>query len=115
MTGVQTCALPIYTRNVTLKEVSKKVGVSSQYLSKIFREETKKTFIEWLTDLRIRKAKEMIQRLDQPIKEVGLVVGYKDPNYFSRIFRSVVGKSPSEYRDEIKKIQQSEATSKKQK
>lgn len=97
-----------YTRNVTLEEVAKKVGVSSQYLSKIFREETKKTFVEWLTDLRIRKAKEMIQRLNQPIKEVGLVVGYKDPNYFSRIFRNVVGMSPSEYREEIKQNQSQE-------
>ena len=91
-----------YTKNITLEEIAKRVGVSSQYLSKIFKEETGQTFVEYLTTLRINRAKDIIQTSDQPIKQVGIVVGYKDPNYFSRIFRSVVGLSPSDFRDSVK-------------
>ena len=91
-----------YTKNITLEEMAKRVGVSSQYLSKIFKEETGQTFVEYLTTLRINRAKDIIQTSDQPIKQVGIIVGYKDPNYFSRIFRSVVGLSPSDFRDSVK-------------
>lgn len=92
-----------YAKNISLEGVAKLVGVSSQYLSKIFKEETKMTFIEWVTRLRIDKAKEIIQDQEQAIKEVGVLVGYKDPNYFSRIFRSVLGMTPSQYREKVKK------------
>lgn len=91
-----------FFKNVTLEEIAGRVGVSSQYLSKIFKEETNQTFVEYLTNLRINRAKEIIQTSDQPIKQVGIMVGYKDPNYFSRIFRSVVGISPSDFRENIK-------------
>jgi two-component system response regulator YesN len=91
-----------YTKNITLEEIAKRVGVSSQYLSKIFKDETNQTFVEYLTTLRINRAKDIIQTSDQPIKQVGIMVGYKDPNYFSRIFRSVVGISPSDFRDSVK-------------
>ena len=91
-----------YTKNITLEEMAKRVGVSSQYLSKIFKDETGRTFVEYLTTLRINRAKDIIQTSDQPIKQVGIMVGYKDPNYFSRIFRSVVGVSPSDFRDSVK-------------
>lgn len=91
-----------YTKNITLEEMAKRVGVSSQYLSKIFKDETGQTFVEYLTTLRINRAKDIIQTSDQPIKQVGIMVGYKDPNYFSRIFRSVVGVSPSDFRDSFK-------------
>lgn len=91
-----------YTKNITLEEMAKRVGVSSQYLSKIFKEETGQTFVEYLTTLRINRAKDIIKTSDQPIKQVGIMVGYKDPNYFSRIFRSVVGLSPSDFRDSVK-------------
>ncbi|WP_310601904.1 response regulator transcription factor [Anaerosporobacter sp.] len=91
-----------YMKNITLDEIARRVGVSSQYLSKIFKEETGQTLVEYLTSLRINRARELIQTSDQPIKQVGIMVGYKDPNYFSRIFRNVVGVSPSEFRDEVK-------------
>lgn len=91
-----------YTKNIKLEEVAKRVGVSSQYLSKIFKDETGQTFIEYLTNLRINRAKDIIQTSDQPIKQVGIMVGYRDPNYFSRIFRSVVGISPSDFKDSVK-------------
>lgn len=91
-----------YTKNITLEEIAKRVGVSSQYLSKIFKDETGQTFVEYLTTLRINLAKDIIQTSDQPIKQAGIMVGYKDPNYFSRIFRSVVGLSPSDFRDSVK-------------
>jgi two-component system, response regulator YesN len=91
-----------FTKNVTLEEIAKRVGVSSQYLSKIFKEETSQTFVEYLTNIRINRAKEIIQTSDQSIKQVGIMVGYKDPNYFSRIFRSVVGISPSDFKKNVK-------------
>jgi YesN/AraC family two-component response regulator len=56
------------------------------------------SFNEYLTNARISKAKNIIEDSpDMPIKDVALVVGYSDPFYFSRVFRSVTGVPPSEY------------------
>ena len=49
----------------------------------------------------MEKAKEMLISLAASIKEVCMAVGYSDPNYFSRIFKKVTGKTPTEYRDHI--------------
>ncbi|HHU77433.1 MAG TPA: helix-turn-helix transcriptional regulator [Clostridiales bacterium] len=65
-----------------------------------FRERTGMTPLQYLTRLRIQKAKELLQYLDQ-IGTVAELVGYSDPLYFSRIFKSRTGVSPTEYRKQI--------------
>ena len=77
------------------------MDISPYYFSKLFKEETDQTFVEYLTGLRVEKAKEMLISPAASIKEVCMAVGYSDPNYFSRIFKKVTGRTPTEYRDHI--------------
>lgn len=90
-----------FSKELSLEEVSKYVDISPYYFSKLFKEETDQTFVEYLTSLRVEKAKEMLGSPSASIKEVCMAVGYSDPNYFSRIFKKVTGKTPTEYRDRI--------------
>jgi two-component system response regulator YesN len=81
-----------------LDEVSGKVDVSPYYFTRLFKEETGETFLEYLTRLRIERAKTLMKDPSVSIKDICAQVGYSDPNYFSRIFKKSEGKTPTEYR-----------------
>ncbi|MFC4402218.1 response regulator [Gracilibacillus xinjiangensis] len=87
-----------FHQTITLDEVAEQVNLSSYYLSKLFKESFGVTFIEYLTELRMNKAKTFLLNGATPLKEIALNIGYKDPNYFSRVFKKEVGLSPSEFR-----------------
>ncbi|MCG8501838.1 MAG: response regulator [Firmicutes bacterium] len=86
-----------YNKEITLEDISKKVNISPQYFSKLFKEETGYNFIEYLTFIRIEKAKNLMHSTDMSIKEICYEVGYGDPNYFSRLFKKNTGISPTTY------------------
>lgn len=86
-----------YSREITLEEVSKMACVSPHYFSRLFKEETKQNFIEYLTLMRIDKAKELMKKGRMSIKEICYEIGYSDPNYFSRLFKKVEKMTPTEY------------------
>lgn len=77
-------------------------GISQTYLSRLFRKYSHMGFNKSLNYFRIEKAKEIMKREGLFIKDVAAMVGYADQFYFSRIFRSVTGISPSEYIESIK-------------
>ena len=87
-----------YKKDISLDDVSREVDISPYYFSKIFKEATGENFIEYLTNLRIEKAKELLDNTEMSMKEICLEVGYSNPNYFSRIFKKSVGVSPTEYK-----------------
>lgn len=86
-----------YNQNISLNDISSMVGVSLQYFSKIFKDETGYKFVEWVNKLRINKAKELMGTTQLTVKEVCFKVGYNDPNYFSRIFKKYENVAPTEY------------------
>ena len=88
-----------YTKNITLEDLSMAVNVSSYYLSRIFKENTGENFIDYLTRLRIERAKELLGTTSYSMKEIGVMSGYSDPNYFSKTFKKNVGVTPTEYRE----------------
>lgn len=90
-----------YKNDISLDDISQMVGISAYYFSKLFKNETGTNFIDYLTNLRISKAKELLDLGRLSVKEIGMEVGYPDPNYFSRIFKKNVGKSPSEYKENL--------------
>lgn len=87
-----------YSRDISLDEVSREVNISPYYFSKIFKEESGENFIEYLTRIRIEKAREMLEHSNASIKEVSVRCGYADPNYFSRIFKKQMDMTPREYK-----------------
>ncbi|MGI6050213.1 MAG: response regulator [Acetivibrionales bacterium] len=90
-----------YNKDISLDSVATYVDKSPYYFSKLFKDETGENFIDYLTNIRIEKAKEMLSNKELSIKEICINVGYSDPNYFSRTFKKCIGITPSEYREGI--------------
>lgn len=92
-----------FTEELSLEETAEHVHLNPHYFSKVFKQQAGATFIDYLTGLRIEKAKQLISSADElALKEVCFEVGYKDPNYFSRVFKRVTGLTPTEYRSQAK-------------
>lgn len=87
-----------YSKDISLDDVSRVVNISPYYFSKIFKEDTGENFIEYLTGIRINRAKELLDTTEYSMKEICCMVGYSDPNYFSRSFKKNVGVTPTEYK-----------------
>lgn len=90
-----------YQKDILLDDVAKMLHLSSYYFSKQFKKRTGYNFIEYLTYVRIEKAKSLLLNSLKSIKEICLEVGYSDANYFSRTFKKNVGVSPTEYREKM--------------
>jgi len=88
-----------YSKDISLDDMSRNMNLSPYYFSKLFKEETGENFVEFLTRVRIDKAKDLLKLPDKSMKEICSEVGYGDPNYFSRIFKKVVGQTPTEFRE----------------
>jgi two-component system response regulator YesN len=87
-----------YRNNITLNDLSGHFYVTPSYLSRRFREKTGLTFVEYLEEIRLEKAKEYLTSSDAKITDISEQVGYLDPNYFSKIFKRKYHLSPSDYR-----------------
>ena len=84
------------------RSVSREVDISPYYFSKLFKQETGGNFIEYLTEVRLRNARELLKDSGLSIKEICAESGYSDPNYFSRIFKKYEGVTPSEFRERLR-------------
>ena len=81
---------------ISLNLVASSVNISPSYFSAIFSQEMGMTFIEYLTDVRMNKAKELLMCTNMKTSEIGYDVGYKDAHYFSYLFRKTQNCSPKE-------------------
>lgn len=88
--------------NLSLNVVAGEVEVSSNYLSAMFSQEKKITFVEYVTFKRMERAKKLLRTTDLKSGEVASEVGYKDPHYFSSLFKKTQGMTPREYRLQVK-------------
>lgn len=86
-----------YKESITLEDGAKAAGFSTYYFSRLFKQYFQMTFIEYLTQVRLTKAKYLLERPGSIVKEVCYQVGYREPNYFARVFKKATGVSPSEY------------------
>ncbi|SFJ78893.1 two-component system, response regulator YesN [Paenibacillus sp. UNC496MF] len=87
-----------YAEGLTLQHVAEEVHVTPVWMSKLFKKETGKTFLEYLTDLRMERAKRMLESVQFKVYEVSSQVGYKDPVHFAKLFKKQTGHTPKEYR-----------------
>lgn len=87
-----------YHEDITLDLVAEKLDISGGYLSTYFKEKTGKNFIDYVHEVRINKAKELLLRSDMLIQEAASQVGYNNLNSFNRMFKKYTGSTPSEFR-----------------
>jgi two-component system response regulator YesN len=91
-----------YDQELSLQKIADKVFLTTSYLSKLFKQETGETITEYITTVRLNKAKQLLKsKMDLKTYEVGELVGYGDPAYFNKLFKKVVGVTPKEYRDHV--------------
>ncbi|MFB4165486.1 helix-turn-helix domain-containing protein [Alteribacillus sp. JSM 102045] len=88
-----------YHRPITLQEVSDMVYLSPSHFSRMFKDETKTTFIEYLTEIRIEKSKHFLKFTSLPIEVIAHNIGFSSAGYFSTTFKRLEGKTPREYRN----------------
>jgi two-component system response regulator YesN len=83
---------------LTLNDVCSHLYMSISYFSTLFKQHTGLTFVEYVTRIRIKKAKELLSVTSYKTYEIAQHVGYGDPHYFSVIFKRHTGNTPKEYR-----------------
>ena len=84
--------------DISLNDVAAYVNFSPSHFSSVFSRETGKSFIRYLTDLRMNKARELLKCTDLRCSDISIAVGYKDPHYFSYILKKIHNCSPTQYR-----------------
>ena len=91
--------------DLSIETICGYLNVSAAYFSTVFKKETGKTFINYLTDYRMEEAVELLLTQNEKTYVIAEKVGYSDPNYFSYVFKKQFGMSPSKYK--TSKLEQS--------
>lgn len=90
--------------DISLKKICKDLCMSVSYFSVLFKEETGTTFVDYLTKIRIDKAKELLRNTSHKTYVIAATVGYKDPHYFSLVFKKATGMTATAFRDSLKGV-----------
>ncbi|MCL5935368.1 MAG: helix-turn-helix domain-containing protein [Firmicutes bacterium] len=89
-----------YQKDLTLYEMAQVIFLNPHYFSRVFKQETGYTFMEYLTATRVEQAKKLLLTTNLSVSKVAKKVGYHDANYFNRVFNKKEGLSPSKYRQQ---------------
>ena len=90
-----------YIYDISMQEAAEEMGYSDAYFSKLFKQYFNQNFTAYLTEYRIKKAKELLTDTNNSIKDISRMVGYEDSNYFAKIFKRIVGEIPSKFRENL--------------
>lgn len=87
-----------YQRDITLEDMVAVSGLSKYHFTRLFSKVMRITPIRYLTKIRIQHALDLLQQSDRSIEDISRAVGYTSSNYFSKVFKNLLGESPSVYR-----------------
>lgn len=93
--------MKLHFQDVTQQQLSDLVGLSTSSISQIIRKKTGKSYSEYLLEIRIQKAQELLSTTNESIEEIANQVGYNDYFYFIKVFKKATGISPSSYRKNL--------------
>lgn len=97
-----------YAEQVSLPEVAATVGLTPSYFSTVFKEHLGMSYSEYLTLVRLERAKELLKDTYYRVYEISHMVGYANQYYFNRLFKKVVGLTPLDYRKNVNKCNKTE-------
>ena len=87
-----------YTKDISLDELAEITGLTPQYFSKVFKDYRQNTFVSYITDLRMEKSVELLTKTDMSVKKISDKVGYRNPQYFIRVFKKKFQLSTMQYK-----------------
>lgn len=90
-----------FFNDISLDSVASHVKMNTNYFSSLFKKETGENFIDYLTRVRIEKAKTLLANPSLKVYEISQIVGYYSTKHFARLFKEMVGMTPTEFRDKI--------------
>lgn len=88
-----------YIQGVSIEEAAAELKVSAGHLSRLFKQETGYTFIDYLMHIRVKRAIELLRDPTVKVYEVADLVGYADARYFTQVFKKITGMTPREFKD----------------
>lgn len=90
-----------YAENITVTDIGRDVFLTPTYVCLLYKQETGRTVNEYLTQVRMERAKELLRNPRNRLYDICYAVGYADPSYFTKLFKKIAGVTPSAYRDSI--------------
>ncbi|MFV0399660.1 MAG: helix-turn-helix domain-containing protein [Oscillospiraceae bacterium] len=87
-----------YSNKLSLATLAEEIHVSETYLSSLFKKSTGMSPIQYITSIRINRAIDLLQNSAMKINDIAAIVGYPDQTYFTKVFKRVTGKNPTDYR-----------------
>ncbi|HFU6329523.1 TPA: response regulator [Streptococcus pyogenes] len=96
------CIRKEYHQELTLKAIADRLHVNGVYLGQCFKNETERSFTQYLNHVRIQKAQQLLLYTNQSINEIAYETGYNTNHYFIKMFKKLNGLSPKEFRDRYK-------------
>lgn len=90
-----------YNRDLNMAVVSNHISMNYSLFSYCFKEFTGMNFINYLKNIRVNEAKRLLEETDEKILDISRMIGYENEKHFTKLFRSVTGVSPSEYRKNV--------------
>ncbi len=87
-----------YMEDISLQDAADQLHYSEAYFCRFFKQNFDKNFIMYLSELRVEKAKELLEDMTINVKDISQKVGFRDSGYFTKVFKRVTGVTPSEYR-----------------
>lgn len=92
-------------KNITLNDISEQFFINPYYFSQLFKKRAGQNYLNYLTELRIKRAKKLLEATDLKVYEICEMVGYTNINHFNKIFERMVGLKPGEYKESLKSVE----------
>lgn len=87
-----------YNKEMTITSIAERFGMSSNYFSAVFKREMNQSAVNYITDLRVQKARELLLNTKESVADIAAQVGYEDSQYFFRVFKKTTGVTPLQFR-----------------
>ena len=92
-----------FAKNLTVNVLAEHYGMSPNYFSSMFKKEMSRSAVNYITELRINQARELLYHSELSVVDISKKVGYEDSQYFFRVFKKYLGMTPLQYREESRK------------